>query len=206
MSSTVYLRLKKRAILPTGHSLRLGDLAQWSADPKLDMQLQQIEFPRLEKQHGLILIDILSIIDRLKLYIPDIAVETFGNPHVIVEVAQNRSRYSVIIFIIVWLLLFCGSGLAIMNFHEDVSMPAVHQRIVFLLTGKSIEHPYFLQIPYSLGIGLGMVIFFNHVFKKRMNDEPSPLEVEMFKYEESVNQYVIAQYYRQIDHNKSAKP
>ena len=30
---------------------------------------------------------------------------------------------------LVWLLLFFGSGLAIMNFHEDVSMPEVHRRI-----------------------------------------------------------------------------
>ncbi len=93
-----------------------------------------------------------------------------------------------------------------MNFHEDVSMPDVHRRIVFLLTGKMIEHPYFLQIPYSFGIGLGMVIFFNHVFKRRMNDEPSPLEIEMFKYEESVNQYVITQQFQQLEHNRSTKP
>ncbi|MDD1367314.1 hypothetical protein PTB13_04110, partial [Bacillus sp. MHSD17] len=46
-------------------------------------------------------------------------------------------------------------------------------------------------IPYSLGLGLGMVLFFNHVFQKRINEEPSPLEVEMFQYQQSLDQYVI---------------
>ena len=54
-----------------------------------------------------------------------------------------------------------------------------------------IEKPLFFQIPYSIGLGLGMIIFFNHVFKKRLNEEPSPLEVEMFNYQQDLDQYVI---------------
>ena len=47
------------------------------------------------------------------------------------------------------------------------------------------------QIPYSFGLGLGMIFFFNHVFKKRLNEEPSPLEVEMFNYQQDLDRYVI---------------
>lgn len=35
-----------------------------------------------------------------------------------------------------------------------------------------------------------MILFFNHVFKKRLNEEPSPLEVEMFKYQLDLDHYV----------------
>lgn len=38
-----------------------------------------------------------------------------------------------------------------------------------------------------------MVLFFNHIFKKKFNEEPNPLEVEMFMYQENVNTYVIAE-------------
>lgn len=78
-----------------------------------------------------------------------------------------------------------------MNFHEDVSMQSVHQRVYKMITGKEIEKPLIFQIPYSVGLGLGMVIFFNHVFKKRLNEEPSPLEVEVFNYQQSLDQYMI---------------
>lgn len=36
-----------------------------------------------------------------------------------------------------------------------------------------------------------MILFFNYVFRKRINEEPSPLEVEMFNYQQSIDQYVI---------------
>jgi len=100
-------------------------------------------------------------------------------------------RVSIPFFILIWLLLFFGAALAIMNFHEDVSMQAVHQRIYKIITGKENLKPLILQIPYSIGLGLGMVLFFNHVFKKRLNEEPSPLEVEMFNYQQNLDQYVI---------------
>jgi stage V sporulation protein AA len=85
-----------------------------------------------------------------------------------------------------------------MNFHADVSMLKVHQRIYEMMTGKETEKPYFLQIPYSIGIGAGMVLFFNHLFKKKFNEEPSPLEVEMFMYQENVNHYVITNEYSKL--------
>jgi stage V sporulation protein AA len=88
-------------------------------------------------------------------------------------------------------LLFIGSGLTIMNFHEDVSMQAVHQRLYEMVTGEKDAYPLWLQVPYSIGIGLGMILFFNHLFKKRLNEEPSPLELEMFNYQQSIDQYVI---------------
>jgi stage V sporulation protein AA len=88
-------------------------------------------------------------------------------------------------------VLFIGSGLAIMNFHTDVSMPEVHQRLYYLITGRAESQPLLMQIPYSLGIALGMILFFNHFFQKRINEEPSPLEVELFLYQQNVDQYYI---------------
>ena len=86
-----------------------------------------------------------------------------------------------------------------MNFHEDVSMLQVHQKIYTIITGETKEHPLLLQIPYSIGIGIGMILFFNRVFKKRLNEEPSPLEVEMFLYQQNLDQYVA------IHENKEAE-
>ncbi len=60
-----------------------------------------------------------------------------------------------------------------------------------MITGEFKEQPLLFQVPYSVGLGLGMVLFFNHVFQKRINEEPSPLEVEMFQYQQSLDQYVI---------------
>ncbi|MCI3920228.1 stage V sporulation protein AA [Paenibacillus sp. TRM 82003] len=203
MVPVIYLRLRKRARLPRGRAIKLGDIAQLLTEPELESKLRDAVLHRPDRSEGnLILIDILTVISKIKNIVPEATIETFGEPHSLVEIYAERKPANRIAFVIVWLLLFFGSGLAIMNFHEDVSMPAVHQRIVYLLTGETVEHPYLLQIPYSFGIGLGMVIFFNHVFKKKINEEPSPLDVEMFKYEESVHQYVVTEEYRKLNERK----
>lgn len=77
-----------------------------------------------------------------------------------------------------------------MNFHEDVSMQRMHRNLYQFFTGNKIDKPLILQIPYSIGLGLGMVLFFNHVFKKKFNEEPSPLEVEIFNYQMDLDQYI----------------
>lgn len=87
--------------------------------------------------------------------------------------------------------LFFGSALTIMNFHADVNMQEVQIRIVEMLTGHRDEHPYLFQVAYSIGIGFGMAVFFNHLFKKKWNEEPTPLEVEMFLYQQNVDKYVV---------------
>lgn len=200
MERTVYVRLRKRVRMPRGSTIRLRHIARLLADPGLEEMLYDLVVHTPERGDGnLVLIDLLKVVSVIKEAEPQAAVEPLGEPQSLVELYERRKTGNRIGFFLVWLLLFFGSGLAIMNFHEDVSMPAVHRRIVFLLTGEEVERPYALQIPYSFGIGLGMVLFFNHIFKKKINEEPSPLDVEMFKYEESVHQYIVTEEYRKMD-------
>ncbi len=120
-----------------------------------------------QQQDGnLILVDMLQIISKIRERIPGVVVESLGKPHVLVEIVEKPRKPSRILFVLVWLLLFFGSALTIMNFHADVSMMEVQVRIVEMITGHKDEHPYLFQIAYSIGIGFGMIVFFNHLFKK----------------------------------------
>ncbi|WP_166239245.1 stage V sporulation protein AA [Paenibacillus turpanensis] len=198
-NATVYLRLPKRATVPAGEPIRLGQVAQLIVEPEWEAAVKNIVLYDPEERDGnIVLIDMIRIVDRMMALIPDVKVEHFGEPHVLVDIYAEKRRPGLFPIIVVWILLFLGSGLAIMNFHEDVAMEEVHRRLTELLTGERIEHPYWMQIPYSIGIGLGMVLFFNHVFKKKFNEEPTPLEVELFLYQENINQYVIADEYRRL--------
>lgn len=192
----LYLRLRKRVQIQKGNSVRLGDIAQMIVDPALEQQLSELTIyePRSEDGNR-VLIDMMQIVQIIKKYYPALQIEHFGEPHVLMEIITKPIRTNPVLIILVWLLLFIGSGLAIMNFHADVSMLDVHIRIYELITGKENAHPLILQIPYSIGIGVGMILFFNHLFKKKFNEEPSPLEVEMFMYQENVNHYVITEEY-----------
>lgn len=144
-----------------------------------------------EQDKNIIIIDSTLVIREIKKIHKEVEIQLIGPAQTIIEVVFKKRKVTLPLFILVWLLLFIGSGLTIMNFHEDVSMQSVHQRVYKMITGKEIEKPLIFQIPYSVGLGLGMVIFFNHVFKKRLNEEPSPLEVEVFNYQQSLDQFMI---------------
>lgn len=170
----------------------LKDLAQIIATDQLLSSLQNLCLYHItEQDKNIIIIDSTQVIREIKKQYKDLEIQLIGPAQTIIEVMFAKKKVTLPFFILVWLLLFIGSGLTIMNFHEDVSMQTVHQRIFKMITGKEIEKPLIFQIPYSIGLGLGMIIFFNHVFKKRLNEEPSPLEVEVFNYQQSLDQYMI---------------
>lgn len=191
MEKTIYIRMRYRLQVRPNDRIYLKDVAQLIADESLLHELENIIIYQVsEKDQNIIILDIMKVINELTRISSELNIQTIGPTQTIIEVVYKKIGISVPLFVLIWLLLFFGSALAIMNFHEDVSMQAVHQRIYRILTGEVNENPLLLQIPYSLGLGLGMILFFNHVFRKRLNEEPSPLEVEMFNYQMDLDQYV----------------
>jgi stage V sporulation protein AA len=204
---SLYVRFRKRITISKGEPVKLGQVAELLTEPELTQQISELVLYHPEEEDGnLLLADMMQVTKLVKAIVPHMNIVHFGEPHALIEVAEPERKCHPVLITGVWLLLFIGSGLAIMNFHEDVSMPEVHLRIYELLTGERPEHPYWLQIPYSFGIGIGMVLFFNHLFKKKFNEEPSPLEVEMYLYQQNMNQYVVAEEYSKRLSGEGRKP
>ena len=40
-----------------------------------------------------------------------------------------------------------------------------------------------LEICYSIGLAVGIIVFFNHVGHKKITHDPTPIQIEMRKYE-----------------------
>jgi stage V sporulation protein AA len=193
MEKTVFIKLRHRVQVKPGDVVTIGDVAQIIAnDRDVAEQLKIIPLYKIQpSDKNIVIIDVMKVMQAMMKRVGSLDVQTVGPSQTIIEVVYQKRRFSTPYFLLIWLLLFVGSAMAIMNFHEDVSMQEVHQRLYEMMTGKKIDKPLLLQIPYSLGLGIGMILFFNHVFRKRINEEPSPLEVEMFNYQQSLDQYVI---------------
>ncbi|MED4070430.1 stage V sporulation protein AA [Priestia endophytica] len=192
MGRSVYIKMRHRVQVRPKEKITVGDVAVVFASKEEKEKIESLVIYKVnEKDQNIIIIDVMRIIQAISREMENMEIQQVGPTQTIVEVVFERKRASLPFFIVVWLLLFIGAALAIMNFHEDVSMRAVHQRLFFILTGEQDETPLLLQVPYSIGLGLGMILFFNHVFKKRINEEPSPLEVEMFNYQQDLDRYVI---------------
>ncbi|MGO4374226.1 stage V sporulation protein AA, partial [Paenibacillus sp. MCAF20] len=153
--SLLYLRLKKRIYMRPEQHVTLGQAARLlAADAETEQSLKQLILYEHKKADGnRVVIDLLQIVKAIREAAPGLSVEAYGDPQVLVMIAEKPVKPRIFVLILSWLLLFFGAGLAIMNFHTDVSMKEVHTRIVELISGKQIEHPLWFQIPYSLGIG-----------------------------------------------------
>lgn len=192
LEKTVYIRLRHRVFIQPNDQVLLKDIAQIIAEDTLYNQISdRVLYKVKAEDRNIIIIDVMHVVEEIKKFESSIEIQIIGPSQTILEVVYKKRKISPIFFFIIWLLLFFGSMLTIINFHEDVSMQDAHQRIYKIITGKTVEKPLMFQIPYSFGLGLGMILFFNHVFKKRINEEPSPLEVEMFNYQQDLDHYVM---------------
>ncbi|MFD2445919.1 stage V sporulation protein AA [Bacillus sp. CGMCC 1.16607] len=192
MEKTIYIRMRNRVFTHPFTTVHLKDIAQVNTDEELYQKIINIPIHKITKQDkNIIIIDVMKVINLITEYDSSAEVQIIGPSQTIIEVIYKKKGVSIPLFILIWLLLFFGAAMTIMNFHEDVSMKEVHQNLYTIITGKVNPHPLIFQIPYSIGLGLGMILFFNHIFRKRINEEPSPLEVEMFNYQQNLDHYVI---------------
>ena len=60
-----------------------------------------------------------------------------------------------------------------------------------IVTGEKSSGCTALEISYSIGLCIGIVIFYNHVGGRRITKDPTPLEVEMKIYEQNVNMTLV---------------
>lgn len=184
--------MRNRVLVKPGETIYLADLAQVIAPETTIPQLKKLPIYQItEDDKNIVIIDVMKIIGKVSQLVRDAEIQTVGPPQTIIEVVYKKKMMSYPLFLLIWFLLFFGSAMAIMNFHDDVSMQSVQEKLYTIITGVKDPKPWIFQIPYSIGLGLGMVLFFNHVFKKRINEEPSPLEVEMFNYQTSLDNYVV---------------
>ncbi|PSL43304.1 stage V sporulation protein AA [Salsuginibacillus halophilus] len=192
MAQTVFLQLRPRLeIDPQDVHVFVKDIAKIEAPAPDKEAIEALEVDADFQTGRPVVVDVIQLVRLIRMHELADDVQVSGAAHCVIlrEPRVKKENYG--LFVFVWLLLFIGSALAIMNFHEDVSMASVHQKMYFALTGKEAEEPLLLQFPYSLGLGAGMILFFNHVFKKRINDEPSPIEIEMFNYQDDIDRFVV---------------
>lgn len=202
MKDIVYLRIRKSLVVNTFKKVKLKDVALISTTSKHKKALEETPIYQIsEKDHNIIIIDSFFVIDYLNKQFMDLEFQPIGPIQTIIRMNQKKRKIPIVMVASVWLILFIGTAMTIMNFHYDVSMQEVQQKLHYILTSEENEYPLWIQVPYSFGLGIGMLLFLNHWFKKRINEEPSPLEIELFNYQQDLDHYV-SHYENQLNDEK----
>lgn len=78
-----------------------------------------------------------------------------------------------------------------MHDNNDVDVSKLFGQIYELVIGKESNGFTILEIMYSVGLVVGIIIFFNHFGKKRFTVDPTPMEVQMRLYENDIQTTLV---------------
>lgn len=91
---------------------------------------------------------------------------------------------------VIGLVIFFGSTFSIMAFHNDIGLVELFAQIYEQVLGYEPAHIGGMEIGYSVGLAAGILVFFNHYSLKKRENDPTPLQVEMSKYEQDIEDTV----------------
>ncbi|MBR4283747.1 MAG: stage V sporulation protein AA [Anaerotignum sp.] len=174
----------------------LGDVASvFVSGQKKDEVEKLIVFQIPFEQKKTYLLSIMDLIQAVKEKYPDALIYSLGEKDILLEYLPQQEKQSVTLTFLkaafVSAVLFVGAATTIMCFHTDVQLPLIFQNIYYIFYGENREMPAILSIPYSIGLGLGIIIFFNHFSKASLTEDPTPIEIEMTTYEKETNASII---------------
>jgi len=201
----IYVQLKKRAEIVQRDVVFLEDVAEVFAEGGLKGRVERLSLLK-KLSAGSYIISAIDVVAAVSAALPGAVVSNLGEMDVLI-VVKKRARSSAAWWTwakvaFVCLVLFAGSATAIMAFHSEAQLGTVFKKFYEMFFGHEVEKPYIITIPYSVGLSLGIMVFFNHFAGRRFTKEPTPIEVEMEKYESDADDAVIQSLSRQEDSEK----
>lgn len=145
-------------------------------------------------ENNKLIISALTVIQQITNKIPDITIHNIGEADfvLIYTTITKAEKWKEILFtIFICLTAFLGGGYAIMSYNTDVGALELFSNLSMIVLGNARSGTLLLTISYSLGLFIGLIVFFNHLGSKKINDDPTPLEIQMHNYEKDINTSII---------------
>lgn len=147
-----------------------------------------------KKKKRIEVFSILKVIELIQNDYPDVEIVSYGEQDFVVEFvdAPVAPKWLEILKVAVMVVvIFLGAAFTIMAFNNDVSVGEVFDRFYQQVMGTEKPQVSEIEIFYCLGLAIGILVFFNHVGKKKITSDPTPIQVEMRKYEQDVDNTFI---------------
>lgn len=180
----------------TKTDVTLGDIVTLECSnkamiPKLNV-LKILKIP--ENGRHRYVISILKIIACIHEKYPGVDIQNMGETDIIVTYEEQKTSGAamhIVKTIFVALLTFAGSAFAIMAFNNDASVSNLFSQMYEFVMGSKTDGFSIMEVSYSVGITIGILVFFNHFGKRRFTVDPTPLEVQMRVYENDIQTTLV---------------
>lgn len=195
MSEVLYLKLNQNTEVHE-KEVFLGQLGSiWCRDKAIESKCKAIKVMNIQadKKERYVL-SVMDLITKMEKLDSRVEINNIGETDCIIDYQPDIRRHAVWDWIkaaFVCVVAFCGSAFAIMTFNNDGDVSKLFSSIYTQVLGTAPSGPSVLELTYSIGLPLGILVFFNHFSKAALSKDPTPIEVQMRTYESDVNSTLI---------------
>lgn len=193
--TTLHLKIGRNTVV-WDRQVRLSDIADMECTDEAALrQLKQKKIYTFREDTGsrknqLVVVSVLKIMEQIHKDYPELEISNEGESDFIIEYMpflEKREWVTITKTIVLCILIFCGAAFTIMAFNNDVGVGDVFAKFYHQVTGIESDGVTELEICYSIGLSFGILIFFNHVGRKKITHDPTPIQIEMRKYESDLD-------------------
>ncbi|WMC91956.1 stage V sporulation protein AA [Kineothrix sp. MB12-C1] len=194
-SETLYLKARRNVEVTT-EDVFFKDVAQvYCADSHITAKVKSIKIHRFgEKGQTRQVFGVLKLIEMIEQACPNVDVENIGETDILVKRVKADKKKGFLVFLKIFFVAgisFFGTAFTIMAFHNDVGIHQVFSKVYELVMGEAAGGYTILELSYSIGLSVGIIVFFNHIGGRRITKDPTPIEVEMRIYEQDVDNALV---------------
>ena len=204
MSDVLYLKIGKNTQV-NSKDVRLGDVAEMEcANRDIVNKLKTVKLLQIpDDKHNRQVVSVMKVMELILKEYPSLQIDNIGETDFVVTYKVKKNIPKVYIFFKVALIcaiLFFGAAFSIMAFNEDAGVTDMFKKFYQLITGMESDGFTVIEFSYSLGLSVGIIVFYNHFGKAKITKDPTPIEVEMRTYEDEINTVLVEVANRQQSH------
>lgn len=193
----VYIKMEKKKVIYLNQDIIVEDIGEvYCVNKGIKEKVEKIRIKGKSKIENWDYMTATEVAEKVLGKTSNIELDMIGEPEILIEYKSQEEEntfYEAIKIILVCIILFFGASIAIINFHEDVDSRASLQGIYKTFTGEETKNPLIMAIPYSIGLGVGVITFFTRIFSssKRRAKEPGPMEIELYLYDQDMEEQIM---------------
>jgi len=186
----IYIKPTKKASIYRKKWVTISDVCDVFANKSDEQTIKELKLQKTGNKREAFHISVLDIVKVINSAFPGCTVNNVGETDILVEFSPTPHKPNAALnwlkIAFACIVLFVGSATVIMAFLTDSEMPKVFSRYHEILLGTAVENPYWISVPFAIGLAIGIVVFFNHFAGRKLSNDPTPIEVQMKLYENDV--------------------
>lgn len=195
MNETVYISVEKKIEIYKRQAT-VGDIAKvYCRNQSITQRVERLPLIAIPNEPSRrYVMSVMTIVELITKNIEKAEVQNLGETDFVIcyyrERASSHKIRENIMVAFVGLIAFFGGAFAIMAYGNDIGINGLFSKIIEITNGstKLLEA---MQIAFSVGLAIGIVIFYDFFGTRKQSKDPSPLEIEMRMYEDDMETAII---------------